>query len=139
MFSSQISIQFDKKGEYVLVPRENDRYKPTKVDLIFSQWVRDSTTYRFLDFFTKNEKSQEMVGCFLKNEKTNEIIALFKVAVFPIFGYDAKQNANSPSLDIALQAYKIKCDAWQEKKLNLPQTLVIPIAEIGRQHFRLLI
>ncbi|EKD73055.1 MAG: hypothetical protein ACD_45C00473G0009 [uncultured bacterium] len=121
------------EGPFVRVPFDSSPYTPYQLNTVLYAWIKEQKGHSFNieDVIVRHKEETQFVGFILSGNKSDEKVALFKTANFPrannIFNY----NADYSDLDEVLQSF--------EKHHVYCNKLIIPIAEISRNHFRLLV
>jgi hypothetical protein len=127
MFSKKKSPEDD----FVIVefPYSLSPYSPSQLNKVLKGWLKDKKDEVKLETSFYVEKLKYCAGWILSKKINPKKVALFNVANYP--SISSRINIEYPTLDEALKAY-------HQKKISCSK-LVIPIAELKRKHFRLLV
>ncbi|MEO8401820.1 MAG: hypothetical protein ABI597_08520 [Gammaproteobacteria bacterium] len=117
-----------------------DAYLPHQMNVVLYGWIEQKNTLSIehVKKIFNPQKPTDIVGWIIKRKNHKEEIAILKVANYPLSKQD-KYNYNNSSLNLddALNAYVQKTKDCQPE---IPCTkIMVPICEIGRNHFRLLV
>lgn len=117
------SLQFDDEDSVeVSTPYDLEQYNPFKINTILFAWLQRNM---------QNIQFEDINLNFIAFNQHHHKIALFRVALYPNTDKNDSLNLQCQSLDSLLDEYMnqaIDCDS-----------LIIPIAEVTRAHFRLLV
>ncbi len=120
-----------KDDDFVVVefPYDLSPYTSYQLNKILSGWLKDKKEEVKAEDSFYIPKTKYCAGWILSKQLDSKKIALFNVANYP--SSTSQLNKEYPTLDESLLAYA-------QKKIPC-QKLVIPIAELNRKHFRLLV